>query len=123
LRAAARYLTAHRQSDDLVIYQIPHIRYTFSYYASGYTSGRNDPDAPAFLGMDGLYTNNGMSEAGAAERMASGTAGAEAVWLIASEASMWDQRGLTERWLADHATPALHADFERVSVTRYELHP
>jgi len=123
LRAAARYVTAHRQSDDLVIYQIPHIRYTFSYYASGYTSGRNDPDAPAFLGVDGLYTNNGMSEAEAADRMASGTAGAGAVWLIASEASMWDQRGLTERWLADHATPALHADFERVSVTRYELHP
>ena len=123
LRAAARYVTAHRQSDDLVIYQIPHIRYTFSYYASGYTSGRNDPNAPAFLGVDGLYTNNGMSEAEAANRMVSETAGARAVWLIASEASMWDQRGLTERWLADHATPALHADFERVSVTRYELHP
>ena len=70
LRAAARYVTAHRQSDDLLIYQIPHIRYTFSYYASGYTSGRNDPNAPAFLGVDGLYTNNGMSEAEAADRMA-----------------------------------------------------
>jgi mannosyltransferase len=123
LRAAARYVTAHRQSDDLVIYQIPHIRYTFSYYASGLAGGRSDPNAPAFLGVDGLYTNNGMSEAEAANRMVSETAAAKAVWLIASEASMWDQRGLTERWLADHATPALHADFERVSVTRYELHP
>ena len=118
---------AHRQSDDLVIYQIPHIRYTFSYYASGFASGfasgRNDPNAPAFLGVDGLYTNNGMSEAEAANRMVSETAAAKAVWLIASEAPMWDQRGLTARWLADHATPVLHADFERVSVTRYELHP
>ena len=127
VRAAARYVMAHRQSDDLVIYQIPHIRYTFSYYASGFASGfasgRNDPNAPAFLGVDGLYTNNGMSEAEAANRMVSETAAAKAVWLIASEAPMWDQRGLTARWLADHATPALHADFERVSVTRYELHP
>ena len=73
--------------------------------------------------MDGLYTNRGMSEAEAADRMARGTAGARAVWLIASETSMWDQRGLTERWLAEHGTPTLHADFERVSVTRYELHP
>jgi mannosyltransferase len=123
LRAAARYVTAQRQSDDLLIYQIPHIRYTFSYYASGYTSGRNDPNAPTFLGVDGLYTNNGMSEAEAADRMARGTAGARAVWLIASEAPMWDQRGLTERWLVQHGTPALNADFERVSVTRYELSP
>ena len=34
-RAAARYVMTHRQGDDLLVYQIPHIRYTFSYYASG----------------------------------------------------------------------------------------
>ena len=123
MRAAARYVTTRRQSDDLLIYQIPHIRYTFSYYASGYTSDRNDPNAPAYLGVDGLYTNNGMSEAEAADRMANGTAGAKAVWLIASETPMWDQRGLTERWLVEHGTPTAHADFERVSVTRYERNP
>ena len=119
LRAAAHYVTAHRQADDLAVYQIPYIRYTFSYYASG----RNDPHDPGFLGMDGLYSNNGMSEAEAADRMARGTAGAKAVWLIASEASMWDQRGLTEQWLAEHGILTDHADFERVSVTRYELRP
>ncbi len=118
-RAAARYVLTHRQGDDPLVYQIPHIRYTFSYYASG----RNDPNDPLLLGTDGLYTNGGMSEAEVADRMARGTAGTRAVWLIASEASMWDQRGLTERWLAAHGTPTLHADFERVSVTRYELHP
>ena len=119
LRAAVGYIAAHRQSDDRLIYQIPHIRYTFSYYASG----RNDPNDPAFFGMDGLYTNNGMTEAEAADRMARETAGAGAVWLIATETSMWDQRGLTERWLAQHGELTAHADYERVSVTRYELHP
>ena len=119
LRAAADYVAAHRQADDRLVYQIPYIRYTFSYYASG----RNNPNDPAFLGMDGLYTNNSMTEAEAADRMARGTAGAGAVWLIASEAPMWDQRALTERWLAEHGAPTAHADFERVSVTRYELHP
>jgi mannosyltransferase len=123
LRAAAGYIAAHRQADDRLVYQIPHIRYTFSYYASGYTNDRNEPNDPAFIGIDGLYTNNGMTEAEAADRMTRAIAGAEAVWLIASEASMWDQRGLTERWLVEHGTPTRHADFERVSVTRYELHP
>jgi len=118
-RAVARYVLAHRGGGEVLIYQIPHIRYTFSYYASD----RRDPHDPLLLGMDGLYTNAGMSEAEAADRMARGTAGARAAWLIASEAPMWDQRGLTEQWLAAHGTPSLHADFERVSVTRYELHP
>ena len=101
LRAAAGYVTAHRQDDDRLIYQIPHIHYTFSYYASG----RHDPNEPAFIGVDGLYTNNGMTEAEAADQMAGEIAGARVVWLIASEASMWDQRGLTERWLNEHGTP------------------
>ena len=69
-RAAARYVAAHRQSADLAVYQIPYIRYTFSYYASG----RNDPNDTAILGIDGLYTNHGMSETEAADRMAHGTA-------------------------------------------------
>ena len=73
--------------------------------------------------MDGLYTNNGMTEAEAADRMARGTAGVKAIWLIASETPMWDQRGLTARWLAEHGTPTHRADFERVAVTRYELQP
>ncbi len=123
LRAAAGYVAAHRQADDRLVYQIPHIRYTFSYYASGFASDHRDPNDPAFLGMDGLYTNNGMTEMEAADRMARGTTDARAVWLIASEAPMWDQRGLTERWLTEHGAPTAHADFERVSVTRYELHP
>ena len=119
LRAAVGYVAAHRQNPDRLVYQIPHIRYTFSYYASD----RNDPNDPAFFGMDGLYTNNGMTEAEAADRMARGTAGVKAIWLIASETPMWDQRGLTARWLAEHGTPTHRADFERVAVTRYELQP
>ena len=98
LRAAADYVAAHLQADDRLVYQIPYIRYTFSYYASG----RNNPNDPAFLGMDGLYTNNSMTEAEAADRMARGTAGAGAVWLIASEAPMWDQRA-ADRTLAGRA--------------------
>ena len=42
LRAAVGYVAAHRQNPDRLVYQIPHIRYTFSYYASGFADDRND---------------------------------------------------------------------------------
>jgi mannosyltransferase len=116
-RAAAQYVATNRQPDDLLVYQIPHSRYTFTYYSSG----RGDPETGAWRGFDGLYTNNGMDEAEAADRMATGMTGAGAVWLIASEAPMWDVRGLTEGWLAAHGTVTHHAEFARVTVTRYQL--
>ena len=116
-RAAARFVLEHRQPDDLLIYQIPYIRYTFTYYASA----GHDPEDPAWRGLDGPTTNHGMSEAEVAAEMARGTAGKQAVWLIASEVPLRDERGLTERWLAGHGAAGDHADFTRVSVTRYEL--
>jgi mannosyltransferase len=116
-RAAAQYVAANRQLGDLLVYQIPYIRYTFAYYASG----QADPNDASLRGLDGPYTNNGMGKAEVGDRMARGTAGAKAAWLIASEVPLWDQQGLTEKWLANHATATQHAEFARVAVTRYEL--
>jgi hypothetical protein len=116
-RAAAQYVLTNRQSGDLLIYQIPYIRHTFAYYGSD----QADPNDTSLRGLDGPYTNSGMNEAEVADRMARGTAGASAAWLIAAEVPLWDQRGLTEKWLAAHATVTQHAEFARVSVTRYEL--
>lgn len=116
-RAAAQYVLAHRQPGDLLVYQIPYIRYTFAYYASRDA----DPEDGSLRGLDGPYTNSGMSEAEVGDHMARGTEGATAAWLIASEVPLWDQQGLAERWLAAHATATHHAGFARVSVTRYEL--
>ena len=41
--------------------------------------------------------------------------------MIASEAPMWDDRGLTESWLATYGSVTDHAEVARVSVTRYDL--
>jgi hypothetical protein len=71
--------------------------------------------------VDGPFTNNGVSEVTVAERMTQETVGARAVWLIASEVPMWDQRGLTHTWLSNNGDVTDQADFTRVSVTRYEL--
>ncbi len=115
-RAAAAYVLAHYQPGDKIMYQIPYNRLTFTYYASG----RQDPEDPAWAGVDGPYTNYGMSEAEADAWIATRMGGAHGVWLVASEAPMWDQRDLTGRWFAENARVADRADFTRVSVTRFE---
>lgn len=116
-RSAAAFVLQHMQPGDLLVYQIPYIRYTFTYYSSG----RGDPRAEALPWMDGPYTNRGMSEAEVAAWMTRGIGDAKAVWLIASEVPLWDARGLTEKWLEAHGMAGLRAEFTRVTVTRYVL--
>jgi mannosyltransferase len=125
-RAATQFFDAHSKPGDLLIYQIPYIRYTFTYYLGrSKMTPQHAGQAPAhpleFPWLDGPYTNSGMSESTLAEQMGSSTAQAQAVWLIASEVPMWDSRGLTQAWLAAHGSITDHTDFARVSVTRYEL--
>ena len=115
-RAAAAYVLARWQPGDALMYQIPYNRYTFTYYASP----AHDPEDPAWQGVEGPYTNAGMGEAEADAWMATRIGGAERVWLISSEAPMWDERDLTGRWLDANATAADRAEFARVTVERYE---
>ncbi len=115
-RSAAAYVTARYRPGDKVMYQIPYNRFTFTYYAGG----RQDPEDPAWTGVDGPYTNYGMSEAEADAWIATRLGGAQVVWLVLSEAPMWDGRGLTGQWFEANATPTDRADFTRVSVIRYE---
>ena len=114
-RSAAAYVRARYQPGDKIMHQIPYNRLTFAYYAGG----RQDPEDPAWAGVDGPYTNAGMSEAEVDAWIATRLGGAHVVWLVASEAPMWDERNLTDQWFAAHATATDRADFERVRVTRY----
>lgn len=116
-RSAARYVTQRLQPGDRLVYQIPYIRYTFTYYSSA----RGDPADATLAWLDGPYTNQGMSEAEVDARMSAGLENAPAAWLIASETAMWDERGLTEGWLAAHGSAGAQAEFARVKVTRYVL--
>jgi hypothetical protein len=118
-RAAAAYVMARRQPEDVLLFQIPYNRYTFTYYASP----GHDPNDATLTWLDGPYTNRPMTEAQVNDWMTRGLGGAPAVWLIASEAPMWDEKGLTEKWLADHGSAQDHAEFARVAVTRYDLTP
>jgi len=116
-RSAAAVITAAKQPDDVLIFQIPYIQTTFDYYykqpytsmAGPYTNypgsndGYQDTEATVFAQLDKTF------------------AGKSSVWLIASEVAMWDQRNLLQRWLDAHGTPTQQHVFTQVMVTHYQL--
>ena len=115
-RAAAAYVAEQRTSGELLIFQIPYGKYTFDYYF---------PEEE-YPWAEGLYTNHRapdgsylMSEQEAAYRMREMTAGYDAVWLIATETTMWDERRLVQAWLETNARRVDEAHFTRVDVYRY----
>ena len=115
-RSAARHVVERFQPGEVLLYQIPYNRYTFTYYASG----RLDPEDGAWAGVDGPYTNGGMTEGSVDAYLASRLGTARTIWFIASEVPMWDDRGLAQGWLDANARAVDRASFARVDVTRYE---
>jgi hypothetical protein len=43
------------------------------------------------------------------------------VWLVASEAAMWDERGLVQQWLEENGRCVAEEHFKHVDVYRYVL--
>jgi mannosyltransferase len=112
-------ISSSGELDELIVFQIPHAKYGFSYYFP-----RED-----YRWADGLYTNHRypdgsymMSEAQAAEKMEKMTAGYDVVWLVATEAEMWDERGLVKGWLDANLrlTDDTEGEYLWVDVYRYE---
>jgi len=108
-RSAAAYFAGHASPEDLVIVHMPYIHRNFEYYYR-----------QAYRRADGLYTNAGLPSAEVAERMASLTAGRQVIWLLKSEAEMWDRRNLVQQWLDEHLRLTAEAHFQRVDLYRYE---
>lgn len=109
-RAAAEYVRAHRQPDELVMFHISYVRYTFEYYYG---------DASPWA--EGVPTDASTTEETVDALMRERTAGYDSVWLVLSEADMWDARGMTLAWLEAHAWVDQRAEFERITVIRYVL--
>ncbi len=112
-RGAAGCVSENYRPGDLVLFQIPYLRTTFDYYA---------PDLD-YHAADGPYTNYGDPPEAVANYMQQVTAGHERVWLVLSEAPMWDSRGLTAGWLRDHGRHLQSAALNRVNVELWELPP
>lgn len=106
----------HRTFDGLIVFQIPYGRHPFDYYF---------PE-DEYPWAEGLYTNHRapdgsylMSEQEAACHMQEMTAGYDVVWLVATETTMWDERGLVQAWLEANAQRVDEAQFTQVNVYRY----
>jgi hypothetical protein len=112
LRAAAAYLDVHRQPGELVVFHISYIRYTFEYYYG---------DAAPWT--EGVPTDASTPEADVDALMRQRTQGHDVVWLVLSEAEMWDARGMTVAWLEAHGHMEERRDWTRVSLIRYRLGP
>ncbi len=114
LRGAAAYLVENMQPGDVVVFQIPYGRHSFTYYA-GLTGRLLDQSRI----VEAPYTNAGMSEAAVAGELTQATAGVPRVWLVETEAAMWDERNLVRQWFDLALTPSVRQDFRGVNVGLY----
>jgi uncharacterized membrane protein len=111
-RAAAAYLSSQPQPPSPIMVQMPYLQYTLNYYYK-----------QNYQFLEGLWTNNGKSEAAVDAEMRTLTAGLTDLWLITSEEETWDQRRLTRAWLNTHAELVDQASFMRVEVSHYRFRP
>lgn len=96
VREAVQHIGRALQPGDGVVLQIPYMVHSWDYYM------RSDPNAATTLTIEGLYTNAGMSEADVDAQLAGLHDTHTRLWLLESEAAMWDRRGLTRSWLDAH---------------------
>lgn len=136
VRSATGFVASHMEEGDRILFQIPYTRHAFEYYLR-----RSWPsEQPRLLTIgsrlylpltglggelawriDGPFTNGGISESEVDATMRQLLANTRAVWLVASEVPLWDERLLVQGWLSQHARTSVRAEFTGVSVFRYEL--
>ncbi len=109
-RSAAAYYGAHASADDLLVVQMPYVHRNFEYYYR-----------QPYHRADGLFTNAGLLPGEVADKMTALTAGYDTIWLLESEAEMWDESGLVRAWLDEHGRTSDQVAFQRIELTRYEL--
>ncbi len=124
LRGAVAFVESQRQPGDLLILQVPHMAYSYAYYTSDFGPNpfQNQEDRLAPW-AEGLWTNNGfgleVAKLEVDRSMQSMTADHDRIWLLSSEAELWDQRGLMTAWLDTHRTPITSTTFTRTEVWLY----
>jgi mannosyltransferase len=110
-RTAAATVAREYEQGELVLFQIPYLQTTFDYYAAGLD----------YEAAEGPYTNYGNPPEETADYLKGITTGHRRVWLILSEAPMWDQRGLTITWFEQNGRLVDETVLNRVTVGCWEL--
>ena len=91
---------------------LSYLQYTFDYYyPHKYTL------------KEGLWTNDGKTEATVNTEMSALTTDLSDLWLVVSEENLWDERHLTRAWLDQNAELVDKAHFVGVDVYHYRLRP
>lgn len=111
-RAAGAYLAGQTQAPTQVMVQMPYLRHTLKYYYKG-----------KYNILEGLWTNNGKTEAEVDTEMTALTADLSDLWLVVSEEEAWDNRRLTRAWLDANAQLVEQAHFMRVDLYHYQFRP
>ena len=111
LRAAAAYVAPRRGPDELTIFLMPYIRFTYRYYDPG-----------DYLWAEAPYANRSPDGSLVPEHLQKLTAGYAGVWLVESEAAFYDQNGLIQAWLNENADLVDEAHFTLADVYHYQLH-
>lgn len=110
MRAAADYVAPRRGPQDLTLFLMPYIHYTYQYY---------DPGSYAWAPAP--YANRQPDAAQAPEHLKELTSGYSGLWLVESEAAFYDQNGLIHAWLDKNAVLVNEAHFALVDVYYYTL--
>ncbi len=117
-REAAAYLQQKRGPEELLLFQIPYNQVTMAYYLP----------APMAPWAEAPYTNWRTPEGEyqitpemVGEQMLTALDGHQQVWLVYSEASLWDERELVKSWLDAHAHLLTVQEFYGAHLYHYQL--
>lgn len=111
---AADYVVAQRGPADLLLFQIPYNRIVFQVYAGEALGMWAEAPYTNWREPDGTYRVDATYVAREMRRL---VAGYDRVWLVHSEADLWDDRGLVKAWLDDNTT--LHDEQHYAGVSLY----
>ncbi len=118
-RSAAQTIGRAIKPGDVLVFQIPYVRYTFDYY---FRQPYQWLDGP-YTNYPGAFDGYQQSTEDVFNQVKQQFQGKHEVWLVASETEMWDQRDLLRSWLNTHGQITFQAEYPRVQITRYQLTP
>lgn len=117
-RAAAADLRRRRLPDELLLFQIPYNRVMLAYYDPVSLDPWAEAPYTNYRDSEGRFTVTGVD---VDAQLQSLTSGYDRVWLVYSEATLWDERELVKSWLDLRGRVDYEQHFVMVSLYRYAL--
>ncbi len=96
---AVATVEAQREARDLLLFQIPYNHYVFDFYSKDGLGAWHEAPFTNWREPDGSFRVDGTY---VAREMRGLVSGYDRVWLIYSEAALWDERELVKAWLDEN---------------------